>query len=84
MLDRLSEVALGGLLEFTDDKSTDLRGRVLLSAGLEPRVAVRVLDDLERNVVKIGLDFGVRELATDETLGREEGVLYETRNEQEC
>lgn len=75
MLDRLAEEALGGLLQLADDESTDLSGRVLLAASLEPRVAVRVLDNLERNVVQILLDLGVGELATDQTLGREEGVL---------
>ena len=76
VLDRLAEEALGGLLQLADDESTDLGGRVLLAASLEPCVAVRVLDNLERNVVQVLLDLGVGELATDQTLGREEGVLW--------
>jgi hypothetical protein len=75
VLDRLAEEALSGLLHLANNESTDLGRRVLLSASLEPRVAVGVLDDLEGNVVEILLNLSVGELATDETLGSEEGVL---------
>jgi len=75
VLERFSEVTLSGFLQLSNNESTDLRRRVLLSTSLEPGVSVRVLDDFERNVIKIGLDFSVGEFATDETLGGEEGVL---------
>ena len=69
MLDALSEVALSGLLHLADDERANLTRRVLLAAGLEPCVAVGVLDDLKRDVVDVLLDLGVGPLATDETLG---------------
>ena len=76
MLDRLSEVTFSSFLHLSDNESSDLTGRVLLSSGFEPGITVRVLDDFERNIVEIGLDFCVREFSTDETLGGEEGVLH--------
>lgn len=77
MLDVLAEERLGSLLHLADDEGTNLSGRVLLAARLKPCVAVGVLDDLERDVVEVLLDLGVGELAANETLGREEGVLVE-------
>lgn len=76
MLDRLSEVTFSSFLHLSDNESSDLTGRVLLSSGLEPGISVRVLDDFKRNIVEIGLDFCVREFSTDETLGGKEGVLH--------
>lgn len=75
MLDRSSEVTLSGFFHLADDESTDLRRRVLLTAGLEPCVTVGVLDNLEGDVVKILLHLSVGELAADQTLGGEESVL---------
>jgi hypothetical protein len=75
VLDGLSEVALGGLLHLSNNESADLTRAVLLAARLQPRIAVSVLDDFERDVVEILLNLSVGELATDETLGGEESVL---------
>ena len=75
VLDRLAHVCLGGLLHLLQDETTDLRGRVLLAAGLDPGVAVGVLDDLVGDLLDVALDLGVGELAADQTLGGEEGVL---------
>jgi hypothetical protein len=49
--------------------------RTFLSVGLDPSVAVCVLDDLVRDLLDIALDLRVCELATDETLCGEEGVF---------
>ena len=52
-----------------------MRRRVLLALSLEPCIAVAVLDDLVGNLLNITLNLSVGELATDQTLGGEEGVL---------
>jgi hypothetical protein len=84
MLDRASKVALGGLLHLADNESSDLGWRVLLAAGLEPGVTVRVLDNLEGNVVEILLHLSVGEFASDQTLGGEESVLKKKANVSTC
>jgi len=71
----LAKESLGGLLHLAENETTDLRGRVLLALGLEPGIAVGVLDNLVGDLVQVALDLGVLELATNQTLGGEEGVL---------
>lgn len=46
-----------------------------MSASLDPSVTVGVGDDLEGDVGDVVLDLCVLELATDQTLGGEQGVL---------
>ena len=75
VLNRLAEVGLGSLLHLVQDETTNLRGRVLLATGLNPGVAVGVLNDLVRNLLDVTLDLSIGELATDETLGSEKSVL---------
>ena len=75
VLNGLAEVGLGGLLHLVQDETTNLRRRVLLAAGLNPGVAVGVLNDLVGNLLDVTLDLSIGELATDETLGSEESVL---------
>jgi hypothetical protein len=75
VLEGLADEGLSGLLHLSEDETTDLRRRVLLALGLEPCIAVGVLDDLVGNLLDVALDLNVGELATDETLGGEEGVL---------
>ena len=75
VLQGLANEGLSGLLHLSEDETTDLRRRVLLALGLEPCVAVAVLDDLVGDLLDIALDLSVGELATDQTLGGEEGVL---------
>jgi hypothetical protein len=75
VLDVLAHVGLGGLLHLAEDEATDLGRRVLLALGLEPGITVGVLDDLVGDLLDVLLDLGVGELAADETLGSEEGVL---------
>jgi len=71
----LAKEGLSGLLHLSEDETTDLRGRVLLALGLEPGIAVGVLDNLVGNLGQVALDLSILELATDQTLGGEESVL---------
>lgn len=75
VLDVLAHVGLGGLLHLSENEATDLRRRVLLALSLEPSITIGVLDDLVRHLLDIALNLGVGELASDETLGGEEGVF---------
>lgn len=75
ILNGLAHVGLSGLLHLAENETTDLRGRVLLALGLEPSIAVGVLDDLVRHLLDIALNLSIGELATDETLCGEESVL---------
>jgi hypothetical protein len=75
VLDVLAHVGLGRLLHLSENETTHLRGRVLLSLGLQPGITVGVLDNLVGHLLDIALDLAVGELAADETLGREESVL---------
>lgn len=75
VLQGLANEGLSGLLHLSEDETTDLRRRVLLALSLEPCVAVGVLDDLVGDLLDIALNLSVGELATDQTLGGEEGVL---------
>jgi hypothetical protein len=75
VLQGLANKGLSGLLHLSEDETTDLRRRVLLALGLEPCVAVAVLDNLVGNLLDVLLDLSVGELATDKTLGGEESVL---------
>jgi hypothetical protein len=75
VLQGLANKGLSGLLHLSEDETTDLRRRVLLALGLEPCIAVAVLDNLVGNLLDVLLDLSVGELATDKTLGGEESVL---------
>ena len=75
----LAEVGLGGLLHLDQHHRRDLLGEELLLLALvldEDGRAVAVLgDDLEGEVLEVGLRGRVGELAADEALGVEDGVL---------
>lgn len=75
ILNGLAEVGLSGLLHLVEDETTNLGGRVLLTTGLNPGIAVGMLDDLVRNLLDITLNLSIGELATNETLGSKESVL---------
>lgn len=75
VLDGLGQVGLGSLLHLVEDEATNLRGRVLLVTSRDPGVAVGVLDNLVGDLLDVSLDLSVLELATDQSLGGEEGVL---------
>lgn len=75
ILDVLAHIGLGGLLHLSEHEATDLGRRVLLALGLEPGITVGMLDNLVGHLLDILLDLSVGELATNETLGSEEGVF---------
>lgn len=75
VLNGLAEVGLGGLLHLVKDEATNLGRRVLLATGLNPGIAVGVLDDLVGNLLNVTLDLSIGVLATDQTLGSEQSVL---------
>ena len=63
----------------TDLIGTDLRGRVLLAASLNPGIAVVGLDNLVGEMLHILLGDLIIESTTDETLGCKQsmfGILY--------
>lgn len=76
VLDGLRQVGLGGLLHLVEDEATNLGGRVLLVTSRDPGIAVGVLDDLVGDLLDVTLDLSIAELATDQSLGGEEGVLW--------
>jgi hypothetical protein len=76
--DSATQVRLGGLLHLGEDHGRDfLRSEDLglaLELDLDDGLAVAI-NDLEREVLHVGLDLGVVELAADEALGVEDGVV---------
>jgi hypothetical protein len=72
---RLTEVILGGLLHLHEHARGNSGGRLLFALGFHPGVAVVGLDDLVRHHVDVFLHDRVVELAADEALDREQGVL---------
>jgi hypothetical protein len=76
VLDWLGEICLGSLLHLSENETTNLGWRVLLSSSFDPGVTVGVLDDLVWDLLDIALNLGVGELSSDQTLCGEEGVLW--------
>lgn len=76
--DGAAQVRLGGLTHLGQDHGGDFLGGELLGLALEldldDGLAI-LLDDFEGEVLHVGLDLGVVELASDQTLGVEDGVL---------
>jgi len=75
VLDGLAKVSLSGLLHLVKDETTNLSGRVLLTAGLEPGITVGVLDNLVGDLLDILLDLSILESTTNQTLGGKKSVL---------
>lgn len=77
VVDGATEIGLGGLTHLGEDHGGDfLRGELLLLAlelDLDDGLAA-LLDNLEGEVLHVGLDLGVVELASNETLSIEDGV----------
>ena len=71
--DLLAQVVFGRLLQLLQDLGRDLRRGHLLAAGFDPGVAVRTLDELERDA--LGLLLTLFEAAADEALGRVDRVF---------
>jgi hypothetical protein len=78
VVDGATKVRLGGLTHLGKDHGGDLlRGEGLLLAlelDLDDGLATLV-DDLEGEVLHVGLDLSIGELAADEALGVEDGVV---------
>jgi hypothetical protein len=73
--DGLAEVVLGGLLHLLQDLRRDLRRGHLLAVDLDPGVAVVGLDDLVgHHVLVLGTTWSLN-LAADQALDREQGVV---------
>lgn len=73
-----TEVGLGGLAHLGEDHGGDLLGGEVLGLALELDLGnglAGLLDDLEGEVLHVGLDLGVLELAANEALGVEDGVV---------
>ena len=69
----LTQVAGGVLGELAQDLGRDLLGSVELARHVEADRVARARDDREREVLDLGLDFGIA--AADEALGRVDRVL---------
>lgn len=77
VVDSSAEVSLSSLAHLDEDHGGDLLGCEVLGLALELDLAdwlASLVDDLEREVLHVGLDLGVGKLATDQTLGVEDGV----------
>ena len=78
VVDSLAEVRLGGLTHLGEDHGGDLLGGEGLGLALELNLDVgltTLVDDLEGEVLHVGLDLRIGELATDQSLGVEDSVL---------
>jgi hypothetical protein len=78
VVDGATKVRLSGLAHLGEDHGGDLLGGEVLDLTLELNLGDRLaglLDDLEGEVLHVGLDLSVLELAANETLGVEDGVV---------
>lgn len=75
ILDGLAEIVLGSLLHLSENKTADLRRRILVATSFNPGITIGVLDDLVGNLLEVALNLVVGELASDQTLGSEQSVL---------
>ena len=67
VVNRLAQVGCSGLPHLSNNKGSNLGGRVVLALRSDPSVAVRVRNDLEGNVIQVLLNFSILELSTDQT-----------------
>ena len=77
VVDSLAKVGLSGLSHLGQDHGRNLLGGELLGLALELNLddgLATLLDNLEGEVLHIGLDLSIAELATDQSLGVEDGV----------
>lgn len=77
VVDGASKVRLGSLTHLGENHRGDLLGCEVLLLALELDLddgLASLLDNLEGEVLHVGLDLGVGELAADEALGVEDGI----------
>lgn len=67
MLDGLAKVVGRGVPHLSNNESSDLRGRILLSSSLHPSVTVGVSNDLVGNIGDVLLYLGVLEFTTNQS-----------------
>ncbi len=70
-----TQVGLSSLLHLGEHEGTDLRGRVMLAAGLNPGVTVGGTDDLVREMNHVLLSLFILESAANKTLSGVQSVL---------
>jgi hypothetical protein len=78
VVNRLAEVRLSSLTHLGEDHGGDLLGSEVLGLALELNLddgLTTLVIDLEGDVLHIGLDLRMGELATDQPLGVDDGVL---------
>jgi hypothetical protein len=78
VVDSLTEVRLSSLTHLGEDHGRDLLGGEVLLLALELNLddgLATLVDDGEGEVLHVGLDLSIGELATDQSLGVEDGVL---------
>ena len=75
LLDLLAEIGFRRLLHLLQDHRRNLRGRLLLAAGLDPGVAIVALHDLVGDELLVLLGDRIVIAAADQALDREDGVF---------
>lgn len=78
VVDGATQVGLSGLTHLSQDHGGDLLGGEVLGLALELDLddgLAALVDNLEGEVLHVSLDLGVGELATNQSLGVEDGVL---------
>ncbi|EHH12994.1 NAD-specific glutamate dehydrogenase [Mesorhizobium amorphae CCNWGS0123] len=75
LLDLLAEIGFRRFLHLLQDHGRDLRGRLLLAAGLDPGIAIVALHDLVGDKLLVLLRNRIVIAAADQALDREDGVF---------
>ena len=75
LLDIFAKIRFCILFHFLQDERTNLARRVLISATLDPGVAIFTFDDAVRHQVHIFLGLVVTEAPTDKSLDREKRIF---------
>src|SRR5205085_2311693 len=74
--DGFAEVGLGSFLHLLEDEGRNLRRAIIFASRLDPGVAVRTLDDLVGHQLGVLLRDRIVEAAADQSLHRENRVVW--------